>query len=147
MASRIQVLNFRSRKYESFVTPHKCIRSYQERPLNKNAFLALVMTAIAGVLTIGATIANPVAANARSAAALYASNCVSCHGRDGGANTRKARLNHARKLNDSEWQSRVSDERIFNSISNGKGKMPAYAKKLSEQEIDSLVTYVRSLKK
>jgi len=30
---------------------------------------------------------------------------------------------------------------------NGKGKMPAYGKKFSEPEIDSLVAYVRGLKK
>jgi mono/diheme cytochrome c family protein len=30
---------------------------------------------------------------------------------------------------------------------NGKGKMPAFGKKLSDQEIDLLVTYVRALKK
>jgi len=41
----------------------------------------------------------------------------------------------------------VSDERIFNSIMNGKGKMPAFGKKLSEPEIDALVTHVRGLKK
>jgi len=41
----------------------------------------------------------------------------------------------------------VSDERIFNAIMNGKGKMPAYGKKLSQQEIDTLVTFVRGLRK
>jgi mono/diheme cytochrome c family protein len=115
--------------------------------LNRNAFAVLVIAAIGSVFSIGANYVTPVAADARTAAALYARNCASCHGRDGGAKTLKARANHARKLSDAEWQNRVSDERIFNSIINGKGKMPAYAKKLSEQEIDSLVTYVRSLKK
>jgi mono/diheme cytochrome c family protein len=84
---------------------------------------------------------------ARSAAQLYSKNCASCHGRDGRGKTAKGRLNHSRNLSDSEWQNRVSDERIFNSIMNGKGKMPAYGKKLSDQEIDSLVPYVRGLKK
>jgi mono/diheme cytochrome c family protein len=78
---------------------------------------------------------------------LYSKNCATCHGRDGRAKTFKARLNHARNLSDPEWQAKVSDERIFNSIMNGKGKMPPFAKKLSEQEIDSLVPYVRGLKK
>lgn len=114
--------------------------------MNKKVFVVLATVAIGGMFTISATSLTP-GANTRTAASLYARNCVSCHGRDGGAKTSKARLNHARKLNDSEWQNRVSDERIFNSIMNGKGKMPAYAKKFSEQEIDSLVTYVRSLKK
>jgi mono/diheme cytochrome c family protein len=115
--------------------------------LIKNAFAVVVMVAIAGVFAIRATSTASIAANVRTPAALYARNCVSCHGRDGSARTSKARLNHARKLSDSEWQNRTSDERIFNSIMNGKGKMPAYGKKLSEQEIDSLVNYVRGLKK
>lgn len=85
--------------------------------------------------------------SARSAAELYAKHCVSCHGSDGRAKTFKGKLKHARNLTDSEWQGKVSDERIFNSIMNGKGNMPAYGKKLSEQEIDSLVAYVRGLKK
>ncbi|HEV2829013.1 MAG TPA: cytochrome c [Pyrinomonadaceae bacterium] len=114
--------------------------------MNKHAFVVVVMVAIGGVFTIRAT-SPPIATNVRTPAALYARNCASCHGRDGGARTAKARVNHARKLSDSEWQNRTSDERIFNSIMNGKGKMPAYGKKLSEQEIDSLVTHVRGLKR
>jgi mono/diheme cytochrome c family protein len=90
---------------------------------------------------------DPVYVGARSAAELYAKNCASCHGRDGRAKTFKGKLKHARDLADSEWQGRVSDERIFNSVLNGKGKMPAYGKKLSEQEVDSLVSYVRALRK
>ena len=91
--------------------------------------------------------AEPSIAGARSAGELYAKNCASCHGRDGRARTLKGKMKHARDLTDSEWQGRVGDERIFNSIMNGKGKMPPYGKKLSEQEIDSLVTYVRGLKR
>jgi len=85
--------------------------------------------------------------NARSAGELYAKNCATCHGKDGRAKTLKGKLKHARDLADAGWQGRVGDERIFNSIMNGKGKMPAYGKKISEQEIDALVTYVRGLKK
>jgi mono/diheme cytochrome c family protein len=85
--------------------------------------------------------------SAKSADASYAKNCASCHGKDGRAKSFKAKQKHARNLADPEWQGRVSDERIFNSIMNGKGKMPAYGKKLSEQEIDALVTYVRGLRK
>ncbi|HKC65099.1 MAG TPA: c-type cytochrome [Pyrinomonadaceae bacterium] len=83
----------------------------------------------------------------RSAAALYKSYCASCHGSDGRAKTIKGRLSHARDISDAQWQDNVSDERLFNSISNGRGKMPAFSKKLSETEIDSLVNYVRRLRK
>jgi mono/diheme cytochrome c family protein len=108
-------------------------------------FLAAIV--IVGNLPDSAAGAEFFAVNASSAAALYTQNCASCHGRDGSAKTARARRSHARNLNDSEWQDRVSDERIFNSIMNGKGKMPGYSKKLSEPEIDALVNYVRGLKK
>lgn len=121
----------------------------------KNGFLSALL-AIAVVApfvdpaTSGASGARPVsfASSARSAAELYAKNCASCHGRNGRAKTFKAKFNHARDLTDSVWQGNVTDERIFNSIMNGKGKkMAAYGKKLLEQEIDSLVAYVRGLKR
>jgi cytochrome c553 len=82
-----------------------------------------------------------------SAAQLYSKNCSSCHGRDGHAKGLRGKHVGARNLTDAQWQDRVSDERIFNSINNGKGKMPAYGKKLSEAQVNSLVNYVRSLKK
>ena len=82
-----------------------------------------------------------------NAADLFSKNCTRCHGKDGRANGFKAKVVGARNLTNAEWQDRASDERIFNSITNGKGKMPAYGKKLSEAEINSLVNYVRSLKK
>ena len=81
------------------------------------------------------------------AAQLFSKNCAKCHGKDGRAKGFKAKMVGARNLTDAEWQDRVSDERLFNSINNGKGKMPAYSKKLAEADINSLVEYVRSLKK
>jgi mono/diheme cytochrome c family protein len=105
-----------------------------------------VVRAFAGRAAYGA-VAQPNTAGAGSAVELYAKHCASCHGRDGRSKTLKAKSNHARNLTDAEWQERVSEERIFNSIMNGKGKMPGYGKKLSEREIDLLVAYVRSLRK
>ncbi len=40
-----------------------------------------------------------------------------------------------------------SDADLKNSIANGKGKMPAYGKSLTPEQIDSLVKYVRQLGK
>ena len=109
------------------------------------AFATFVNSAIQGA---SATLSVSFASSDNSAMELFAKNCASCHGRDGRAKTFKAKFNHATDLTDSEWQGNVSDERIFNSIMNGKGKkMPAFGTKLSEQKIDSLVAYVRGLKR
>ncbi|HEU5238061.1 MAG TPA: cytochrome c [Pyrinomonadaceae bacterium] len=83
---------------------------------------------------------------APDAASLFNSQCVTCHGRDGRGKTKRGRQMHSRDISNAEWQNDVSDERIFNSISRGKGKMPSF-KKLSDAQIDSLVTYVRQLRK
>ena len=84
----------------------------------------------------------------RDAAAVFNGKCATCHGKDGRAKTFMAKFNGARNLADAGWQESVSDERIFNSISNGRGKkMPAFGGKLSQAEIESLVSHVRGLKK
>ena len=93
--------------------------------------------------------AEPAPSNARTAAQLYRRHCVSCHGNDGKAKTSKGRFSHARDLTDPQWHADVSDERIFNSIMNGRdisGNMPAFSNKLNEKQVNSLVTFVRGLK-
>jgi mono/diheme cytochrome c family protein len=89
---------------------------------------------------------NFTTAAAPDAASLFNSQCAKCHGRDGRAKTTRGRQTHTRDIASADWQNDVSDERIFNSISRGKGKMPAF-KKLSDAQIDSLVGYVRRLRK
>jgi mono/diheme cytochrome c family protein len=78
----------------------------------------------------------------------FVAQCAKCHGKDGRAHTTRGRLAHARDMTNASWQNEVTDERLFNSITKGKGKkMPAYGKKLSEDQIDALVQYVRQLKR
>jgi mono/diheme cytochrome c family protein len=126
------------------------VAKWETRSMKYVFLLVFVVTALGTAIAgraMSAAPRQPGNISVRSAAELYLKNCASCHGKDGRAKTFKAKLNHVRNLADPEWQGRVSDERIFNSIMNGKGKMPPYGKKLSEQEIDALVAYVRGLKK
>jgi mono/diheme cytochrome c family protein len=116
----------------------------------KPAIIVLILfatfaLAIAGRL-VRTTRVNFATAAAPDAASLFNSQCAQCHGRDGRAQTKRGRQTHTRDITNAEWQNDVSDERIFNSISHGKGKMPAF-KKLSDAQIDSLVSYVRRLRK
>jgi mono/diheme cytochrome c family protein len=81
-------------------------------------------------------------------AVTYAKNCATCHGKDGRADTFKSRhRRHARDLTDARWQSQVSDERILESIKEGRGRMPAFGGKLTAEQITSLLSFVRGLKK
>lgn len=82
------------------------------------------------------------------AKATFDAQCAKCHGKDGRAKTFRGKLLHARDMTEASWQNEVTDERLFNSINKGKGKnMPAFGKKLSEDQIDALVGYVRQLRR
>jgi mono/diheme cytochrome c family protein len=113
------------------------------------ASLAVALACVAVVATVAArsqghgktpTSINP--------AVTFEKSCATCHGKDGRANTLKSKHHfHARDLTDAKWQADTTDERIFNTIENGKGKMPAFKAKLTNEQITSLVAYVRGLKK
>ena len=115
----------------------------------KYGSLLIVLGLVLAVVPGGsAEYSNSWSASVKSSAELFAKHCASCHGKDGRSKTFKAKFNHARDLTDSAWQNDVSDERIFNSIMNGRGKkMPAYSKKLSQAEIDGLVNFVRTFRR
>jgi mono/diheme cytochrome c family protein len=117
----------------------------------KKIFLGSITVAVGLIVLAGAGRLLGSSARASSpagdAAGTYNSKCAKCHGHDGRAKTTRGRLTHSRDLSSSEWQNDVSDERIYNSISNGKGKMPAFKKSLTDSQIDELVTYVRRLRK
>ena len=118
---------------------------------NKIAVLILLcIAALAGAALAGVGAAargTTGAAQASEAATLYDEHCDTCHGKDGRAKTFKGRFRKARDLTDAQWQAEVTDERLFNSITHGRGKMPSFKKKLSTEQVESLVAYVRGLKR
>ena len=119
--------------------------------MKRNSYLLIVMSLMCTIffMTPGLQARNSTPA-ARSASQIYSRYCVSCHGRDGKSQTSKGKNSHARDLTNAEWQDDVSDERVFNSIMNGRnvrGNMPAFSKKINQQEADALVGFVRGLKK
>jgi len=78
------------------------------------------------------------------AAAIWAQNCASCHGKDGsGTTTMGKKLG----VKDYSKDQGFSDAEAANVIKNGKGKMKGYKAKLSDADVKALVAYVRSLKK
>lgn len=75
--------------------------------------------------------------------ALFDARCARWHGRDGRGQTKLGQMLEAPDLTDDEWQKGVSAERMRESVSDGRGQMPAFSKKLSRSQIAALVAYVR----
>ncbi|PYP83818.1 MAG: hypothetical protein DMF61_22075 [Blastocatellia bacterium AA13] len=80
------------------------------------------------------------------AAATYKSKCVMCHAPDGSGNTPVGKSMKLRDLGSADVQGQ-SDSQLYDVITKGKGKMPAYEKSLGEDTCKALVTHIRSFKK
>ena len=95
------------------------------------------------------SVAMPVLAYADAtpdAAAIYKAKCAMCHGADGAGQTPTGKSMKVRDLRSAEVQ-KMTDAELTKVIADGKGKMPAYKAKLSAEETQMLVTFIRQLKK
>ncbi len=95
------------------------------------------------VAALAATLLVP-AASAADGKALYDAKCAMCHGKDGVA---KPMAKGSRNFNDPEYQKAESADSIAALVTAGKGKMPAYADKLNDEEIRAIATYVKTMAK
>ncbi|HEY4678102.1 MAG TPA: cytochrome c [Candidatus Angelobacter sp.] len=98
----------------------------------------LSMLVLLGVVMI----ARP--AMADDAEALYKSKCQVCHGADGKGSAAGQKLG-AKDFHSPEVQ-KQTDAELIEITKQGKGKMPPYDKKLTDDQIKQLVKYIRSLK-
>lgn len=79
-------------------------------------------------------------------AADFKAKCAMCHGADGKGDTAMGKKFGLKDLGSAEVQGK-SDADLTTIITKGKDKMPAYGEKLSKDQIDGLVKYIRTLKK
>ena len=93
-----------------------------------------------GIMVAGHT----ASAQSDSGADLYKSKCLMCHGSDGSANTSLGKSLKAADLRTPEVQKK-SDSALSDFIASGKGNMPPFRGTLSDDELHSVVAYVRTL--
>src|SRR3954452_21163660 len=100
-----------------------------------------------------ARLRNPVAATADSVSEgkrLYQRHCASCHGANAEGGSGNDLIPAAPDLTDKEWKHGGSDGEIFSAIKNGippELNMVPFGEQLKDQEIWSVVNYIRSLAK
>lgn len=80
-------------------------------------------------------------------AELYRQNCQACHGSEGKGDGPAAAALTPRPtdLTDPQVMGKLSDDELFAILKDGKGAMPGFGKRLSDDEIRALVAYVRRL--
>ena len=98
------------------------------------------------MLAVSLVLITPAARSADDGATLYKAKCAVCHAASGDASTSIGKALKMRDLRSEEVQ-KQSDAQLNNITSCGKGKMPAYKDKLSEDQIKQLVSFMRLLAK
>lgn len=100
---------------------------------------------LVAVFCIAASIATP--AFAQSAGAdTYKAKCAMCHGADGLGATPAGKNLKAASFKDPSIV-KAPDAELIAAIKSGKNKMPAYAGKLTDDQIKAAVAYIRTLEK
>jgi cytochrome c5 len=104
----------------------------------------IILTAVSFVLASASGLAGD-----DPAKATWDKQCKKCHAEDGSGKTKLGEKLEIKDYTDPATLAEVSDEDLFNATKDGvEGtKMKGYSKKLSDEEITSLVAYMRSMAK
>ena len=105
--------------------------------MSKGRILAILV--FASIAAIGVTAYAGETQTPSHPSDLFKQYCAKCHGEDGKAQTAKGRSLKARNFTDGEFQSGESDADLIKSVTEGKDDMPPFGKKLTPEQIQSLV--------
>ncbi|HJQ26006.1 MAG TPA: cytochrome c [Blastocatellia bacterium] len=112
---------------------------------NKNGPAATTNANTANTNTVPASPTEILGATGEGAALYEGRNCYVCHGGTGKGN---ATMKNIPNFTDPAWQKKATDDEMFKVIRNGKPPMPAYnTKQLTDEQIKTLIIYIRSLAK
>jgi cytochrome c6 len=81
-------------------------------------------------------------ADQTDAGALYKKKCATCHGING---VPKKFAKGSADFSDTAWKDSVSQEDLEKMISQGKGRMPSFQDRLTEDQIRALAAYLKTL--
>ena len=103
-----------------------------------------ILTIVVGLISvfIGAQLAQA----QDTGAATFKAKCVLCHGADGTGNTPLGKQLQAANLRSKDVQKKTNAE-LHKVIHDGQTNMPPFGDQLSDQQIDHVIRYVRTLGK
>lgn len=109
-------------------------------------------TKLIRIVTLTALISMPLISSASTGEDLWIKNCKKCHGEDGKGDTAMGKKFEIRDYTDASVQAGMTDEAIKTAIvegvknEDGKKVMLAFGNKFSEEEVEAVTAYLRTLK-
>jgi cytochrome c6 len=114
------------------------LQKYRHHRIMPTTLLAALGVALVCVTTYAQT-----PEKAQPGEATFKTNCALCHG-DNGAGTPVGQALHVKDLNGKEVQDK-STEDLAKIVTAGKDNMPPFGKRLSNDQINEVVEYIRHL--
>jgi mono/diheme cytochrome c family protein len=96
--------------------------------------------------TTGSSLTAQKKEKAYPGAGIFKDKCVLCHGADGSGNMPLGKQLHVGDLR-SKTVHRASDTELHRVVHDGRANMPPFSDRLSDEEIDLVIKYVRALGK
>ena len=97
-----------------------------------------------GIAIVAVCVLAAATAQGQDAAGLFKTKCAMCHAPDGSGNNPMGKKLGAADFHSPEVQ-KMTDAQLSDLIAKGKNKMPAFAGKLTAEQIKELTSYVREL--
>ena len=125
-----------------------------ERSVEQDAMAALEagLARVPGLRPAREELTSPETAR-RKTARLWNAKCATCHGKDGKAHTVMGEKLNLPDMSNQAWQTKFDDAKLKQLIIEGKQsrdnptpEMGSFAARLTPEQVDALVGYVRSLK-
>lgn len=104
----------------------------------------LIATLVLGVLA-ACLLCLPLKAQ-ETGEAIFKAKCAMCHGPDASGKTVMGEKLKVPDLH-SEQVQKMSEAELKDVVTKGKGKMPGYDGKLTKEQIDKVIAYIRALPK
>ena len=111
--------------------------------IQANRFGSLLLLAFPVILLL---VISTVASAQDEGATIFKSKCVLCHGADGTGNTPLGKQLQAANLRSKDVQKKTNAE-LHKVVHDGQTNMPAFADQLSDEQIDQVIKYIRTLAK
>jgi len=110
-----------------------------------------IMMSVMGVVTLlsvatAVLVAPAFGADLAKGKSIYGDKCLKCHGEKGKGDGRKAADLEKKPADytDKAKMAKFTDEDLKKAVKEGKKPMPAFGKKLTDEQIDNVIAYIRT---
>jgi mono/diheme cytochrome c family protein len=98
------------------------------------------------MIFVVAVMAPAACADVAKGGEIYKTKCAVCHGADGKGDSAMGKKLNLKDLARPDAQN-LHDSELKTLLENGKGTMPAFKTKLTNQQIEDVIQFLRTLKK